>query len=179
MGKAFNGFYNGGFFLVMKRGPKPRDWKERFWEKVDQRGVDDCWPWKAGCSGGGYGWFTLPDAKQTVAHRVAFFLTHGRWPEPQALHSCDNPPCCNPRHLFEGTQTDNMRDASQKGRMRTGEGHPNSKLTWDKVDRMRKQREEAGTSATKLAITYGICDTVVKDVLNERTWKPETRPPGH
>lgn len=92
-----------------------RDWKERFWEKVDKRGPDDCWEWN-GSRTRGYGYFTIRK-KATRAHRLSFFLEHGHWPQPECLHSCDNPACQNPRHLWEGTQLDNIRDACQKGRI--------------------------------------------------------------
>lgn len=81
---------------------------ESFWTKV-QRG-DDCWPYGAGA---GYGKF-----RGMPAHRAAWILTNGRVPPGLfVLHHCDNPPCVRPDHLFLGTQTDNMRDASQKGRL--------------------------------------------------------------
>lgn len=88
---------------------------ERFWSKVDKRGPDECWPWTGGKFWDGYGWFSVAGAKKK-AHRVSFFLQHGRWPEPCCLHRCDNPGCVNPVHLFEGTHTDNMRDRERKGR---------------------------------------------------------------
>ena len=89
----------------------------RFWSKVDRRGPDDCWPWKANRYTNGYGQFWLRP-RQEGAHRVAFKLTHGRWPQPECLHKCDNPPCCNPAHLWEGTKSDNVRDCIAKGRHR-------------------------------------------------------------
>ena len=74
----------------------------RFEAKVDRSGgADTCHPWRGGTDDDGYGVIRL-DGKAHKAHRVAFFLAHGRWPEPCGLHSCDNPPCCNVRHLFEG-----------------------------------------------------------------------------
>jgi len=60
------------------------------------------------------------------AHRVAFTFHHGREPQKYVLHSCDNPGCCNPAHLREGTQLENMRDMNERGRriIRTGEESP-------------------------------------------------------
>src|SRR5262245_2521405 len=86
----------------------------RFWPKVDVRGPDECWPWIAG-KGAGYGSFWL-DGRNVTAHRVAFFLANGKWPDPFGCHSCDNHPCCNPAHIFEGTQWDNDMDRVAKGR---------------------------------------------------------------
>lgn len=83
--------------------PARRPIAERFWEKVERRGPDDCWPWTAGKTAAGYGMFKRPgrDGTRSTAHRVAWELEHGR-PVPDGLvvdHLCENRPCCNPAHL--------------------------------------------------------------------------------
>lgn len=86
----------------------------RFWAKVDRSG--ECWTWTACTNRHGYGQFGIR-RRHYLAHRVSYALAHG--PFDTALyicHSCDNPPCVRPDHLFVGTQLDNMRDASGKGR---------------------------------------------------------------
>lgn len=90
---------------------------ERFWPKVDKRGGDDaCWPWLGGRFESGYGQFSQRP-RNLRAHRVAYELTHGQIPDNlMVLHECDNPPCCNPKHLFLGTNDDNMADRQRKGR---------------------------------------------------------------
>jgi hypothetical protein len=88
---------------------------ERFWSKVDVGEEDDCWEW-TGYRYRKYGRFNFESVSR-LAHRVAWILLHGPLPDEQkVLHSCDNPPCCNPLHLFVGTQTDNMQDMIAKGR---------------------------------------------------------------
>lgn len=90
---------------------------ERFWAKVDRSaGPDGCWPFIGACNHDGYGLFSTPDAL-VAASRVAWEITvglilGGLW----VLHHCDNPPCCNPTHLFLGTNSDNQRDSVAKGR---------------------------------------------------------------
>lgn len=93
---------------------------ERFWSCVDIAGDDECWPWLCARSDQGYG--TVYVLGRTVgSHRVAWSLQHGRTPEPGIVirHGCDNPPCCNPRHLVDGTQADNNRDIARRRRNRT------------------------------------------------------------
>ena|SRR3990167_1783266 len=100
--------------------------RRRFWSKVAKGAEDVCWLWTASCHRNGYGQFvvTTPsrDRRKLLnlrAHRVAWILTQDRHiPDGlQVLHRCDTPHCCNPSHLFLGTPTDNMRDASAKGRL--------------------------------------------------------------
>lgn len=104
----------------------------RFWSKVAKAGVNECWPWTA-CTTGKYGSFAVTHRQCVGAHRVAHFLASGRDPHPLlVLHSCDNPPCCNPAHLREGNFRDNAQDAMRRGRMATGERtgaytHPESR----------------------------------------------------
>ncbi len=99
-----------------------------FWTKVDKAaGPDACWPWTGAKqhkdprypTRGGYGWF-LVNGKQRYVHRHVLEITLGRplAPGEIAMHSCDNPPCCNPRHLHPGTHADNMADMVAKGRDR-------------------------------------------------------------
>lgn len=89
---------------------------ERFWEKVDRRGPDECWMWTASRRALGYGQIRI-GGKSRKAHRVAYELANGPIPAGMAvLHGCDNPPCVNPAHLRAGTMTDNVRDMVTRGR---------------------------------------------------------------
>lgn len=90
--------------------------EQRFWAKVDQRGPDECWPWKLSCDRYGYGAIRHA-GKQTGAHRVAWEMANGRAPGGMCVcHRCDNRRCCNPAHLWLGTHRDNMIDCAAKGR---------------------------------------------------------------
>lgn len=100
-----------------RHGPLPRPLPERFWEKVNVKGVNDCWEWNACQYKNGYGKFALTRSNAVYSHRLAYELTYGSIPNGlYVCHSCDNPRCCNPNHLFAGTQTDNMQDCKRKGR---------------------------------------------------------------
>lgn len=99
----------------------------KFWSYVDkshgQGPQGTCWEWQ-GCRDGGYGKISIGprgSARGYRTPRLSFFLEHGRWPEPNACHHCDNPPCVRPEHLFEGSARDNVLDAKEKGRLATGD----------------------------------------------------------
>lgn len=126
----------------------------RFWTKVDMRGVTECWPWKASKYGHGHGQFApFPNQRPMGAHRIAYALLRGPIPAGMCVcHKCDNPPCCNPDHLFLGTPGDNVRDARSKKRMCHGEAHPCARLTSQQVKEIRA----SGETSTVLARRYGI-----------------------
>lgn len=106
--------------------PKPRSTPaDRFWERVQK--TDDCWLWTGSTDKDGYGWFWV-DGKTATAHRFSYAL-HNDGAIPDGLyvcHSCDNPPCVNPDHLWLGTNQDNMDDCARKGRRR---GRPKRSAT--------------------------------------------------
>lgn len=85
---------------------------KRFWKLVDKTG--DCWLWLGRKDSNGYGTFKFR-GKWDGAHRIAYILSKGEL-KNCACHSCDNPSCCKPDHLFDGTRADNNADARKKGR---------------------------------------------------------------
>lgn len=138
----------------------------RFWAKV-QKG-DGCWLWQGSRLPEGYGQFAWAArygrTRPVKAHRVAWELTHGPIPDGLcACHHCDNPPCCNPAHLFLGTHTDNMRDASAKGRLSVT--RPTAqKVTNEQVLEMKALRA-AGWKLVPLAERFGVTKTLVSLIV--------------
>ena len=90
----------------------------RFWEKVDVRGPDECWEWHGCRFLPGYGHLgRWGDEWSVYAHRVAFEIANDGIPDGLFIcHNCDNPPCCNPAHLWAGTAKDNIQDSIRKGK---------------------------------------------------------------
>lgn len=145
---------------------------ERFWEKVDKRGPDECWPWLA-YTAQGYGRINAggDNGKSLLASRVSWVLHNG--PIPDGLfvcHKCDNPSCVNPSHLFLGTQRDNMRDCSSKGRARggvRGEQNGNAKLNADQVRAIRM----SNLPRREVIARYGISKTQYGNIKRGDQWK--------
>lgn len=159
--------------------PPSRPLAERFWEKVDRRGPDECWPWTAGTNNSrGYGKIAsgpgiIPRA--LLSHRAAYELQVGPVPEGQCvLHECDNPPCCNPRHLFLGTRQDNVEDMVNKGRQRgaSGESNARSKLTPYKVEEIRRTYIKGSPvfGAAAQARKHGVTPTAIRHIIRGVNW---------
>jgi hypothetical protein len=119
----------------------------------------------------GYGQIGLSFPRRLAyAHRIAWELTNGPIPAGEFIcHHCDNPPCCNPSHLFPGTQADNMRDAKCKGRIARGERNYNAVLTDGQV---RSIRALYGTMLQcEIAHRFGVSEMTVSWIVRRITWK--------
>ncbi len=142
----------------------------RFWRSVDVRRRDECWPWQK-ATRGGYGVFHPTKGETVTAHRFALELAIGRplHDGMQARHLvCDNPPCCNPAHLAEGTNADNVADMVSKSRQ--ARGSMKSRLSEDDVLSMRK-RAAAGEVLAHLAAEYDIAASLVTMIVRGQRWK--------
>ena len=144
----------------------------RFWSKVDRSGGPAaCWPWTAYRNSLGYGRFAA--GWTAYAHREAARLVFGDFdPKLDVCHHCDNPPCCNPAHLFIGTHRDNFRDASDKGRLigRRGELSPHARLTWPKVHEIRRAYAAGEASERELGKRFGVSQVAIHFVVTRKTW---------
>jgi hypothetical protein len=155
--------------------------RERFWSYVVQRGPDECWPWKRALNPRGYGTFSYRNGA-IPAHRYAYIVAHGNVDSfTFVCHRCDNPPCCNPAHLFAGTPAENSADMVRKGRYRSpdpasapkGEANGCSKLTEGGVRELRALREE-GWTYQQLGDRYGVTKRAAWLVVKRQSWKHVT-----
>jgi hypothetical protein len=148
----------------------PRPVAPRFWKYVERRSHDECWPWKRSLSASGYGHFKV-GAAVFIASRVSYALATGK--EPGGLlvcHSCDNPMCCNPRHLFLGTDGDNHRDMMAKGRWRAN-GIKGERHRWNKLTEAQARRAKFGNElGCRLAEEFGVRKSTISEIRQGRNW---------
>lgn len=136
---------------------------------------DECWNWH-GTTRDGYGririW-TNPRPNRRSSHfganRIAFWLHNGYWPTKYICHTCDNPLCVNPAHLYEGSQLQNMADRRDRGRTALGVQNGKSKLTPEIVRQIRADLK-AGATHRETAKKYGIVKSTVSFIRTGATW---------
>jgi len=165
--------------FIGNRG-RPANTPDVLWEKVEIRQPHECWPWKGYKNEEGYGRTWIND-NGYYAHRVIFNLVYPNVIQLSApksthdqgflLHTCDNPSCCNPSHLFVGTHADNMADKVAKGRSPdfSGDRGPRCKLTMDQAIEIREKRKN-GISAKQLAKDYELSLSSIKTLLASKSY---------
>lgn len=153
---------------------------ERFWQYIDVGDWDACWEWTGSRHKQGYGQFVLyePSKRNVLAHRMAWEQFWRRPLRQWALHQCNNPPCCNPLHIYDGTPAQNTADSVAAGTYSllpggkaVGEAAGNAKLTDQAVRDIRRRYAEGGVSQQQLADEYGVNQTKISDVVRRRTWR--------
>lgn len=151
----------------------------RFWSKVDRSGGPDaCWLWTANRNRNGYGTLKVGSRRDAtrrtmLAHRKAWELMRGQIPPGSCvLHRCDNPPCCNPAHLFLGTQADNLADMHAKGRGRGPVGRRNSRARFNEMSvRVIRFLRAKGTPVNALARAHKTGRCTIWCIATRRTWQ--------
>lgn len=175
-----------GLIAVNHKSPT----KHRFWRGVDKSGPihpglkTRCWLWTA-FTDRRYG--KIIAFGEQFAHRVSWVIHFGPVPNGLCvLHHCDNPSCVNPKHLFLGTQQDNMTDMNIKGRhskgethgsktrpekVARGEAHGRSKLTGNDVLEIRRLYKTTKLSQRKLAIMFDVSQVTIGKIILRELWK--------
>lgn len=137
------------------------NYPSNFWSRVRKSDSNSCWIWTGATNSGGYGHYTL-NYKQIKAHRTSYELSNNiiLTDKDEILHKCDNPPCCNPKHLVKGTRQDNMIDMVRKGRS-------TSKLTPTQVEEIRIK---SNIKRFILAKEYGVSESTISRIINNKRW---------
>lgn len=132
-----------------------------------------CWEWNGGKHTAGYGVMNVW-GKSMYAHRVSLEIKLGRdiLPGLYACHVCDNPPCCNPEHLFEGTALDNSRDSNSKGR--ASGGRVGNKATTYPIDvfELVESMAARGAKCAEISAAAGISKSYTYALLNGSRTRP-------
>lgn len=143
-----------------------------FERRITIDGATQCWIWNGSVNQWGYGRTKTPLSKERAAHRLSFVLHNGQIGNGLlVLHKCDTPRCCNPQHLFLGTNTDNMRDMAAKGRHsgRRGETNNSAKLTRAGACDIRTAFA-GGETVSSLSQRFGVSRRAIKLLLDGVTW---------
>lgn len=140
------------------------------WSRIDQTDdPNECWLWTGSTHGRGYGRVDF-DNRTWQVHRLIFVSINGDpGPGLQVCHSCDVMRCCNPRHLFAGTNAQNHADKATKGRSARGERNGGGKLTEAQVRRI-KALLERNTPKKRIARDFGIDPAQVRRIAQGRNW---------
>jgi hypothetical protein len=146
----------------------------RFWRYVMPEPNSGCWIWIGSLAPSGYGQIRDKEAdRPETAHRASWRINRGPIPEGMhVLHHCDQRWCCNPDHLFLGTNNDNIQDSAGKGRRKgkraaVGEQQAAAKLTDDIVRYIRASNDKLRV----LAERFGVTETLISMVRRRKIWK--------
>lgn len=141
---------------------------ERFWSRSER--VGDCLIWQGGRGSGGYGKVGWTNRESCYTHRIAWMLTYGEMPKPplQVLHKCGNKSCIEPKHLYAGTQKENVRDAINDGKFHMGPSHwfYNKNLT-EEIRSQIVEEYKAGASQSELGRKYGMSQAGIGSITRK------------
>lgn len=139
-----------------------------FWSKVAIKEKDECWLWH-GKDGNRYGNVSrfYDDKRSELSHRVAYYLTHNRFPIGVTRHTCDLKHCCNPNHLIEGSRNDNIQDAVERNLTAYGKKSASAKLSDQAVISIRN----SPLSHKELAERHGVHSSTILRARRKDTWR--------
>lgn len=158
--------------MVFRR--KPGFTERKFWAKVVKG--PSCWIWTGSRSDFGHGTVRINN-RLLRAHRVVWEWTNGPLPpETCVLHTCDNPPCVRPDHLFTGSKQSNTDDMMKKGRLVVGrrlkgEDHPASKLSQETVADIRQRYAGGGVTQKQLGTEFCVSQVLIGKIVRGEIWR--------
>ena len=154
---------------------------DRFWSNVDIRGESECWLWQLSRDKKNYGQFQLR-GKCERSYRISWFLVNGLIPElfeglpAMICHSCDNPPCCNPNHLFLGNHAINTKDSAVKDRRfslrlgNRGKENCSAELVEVQVCEIKTLLREGVLTHREIAEIYGVSKSTITSIGSGKHW---------
>jgi predicted XRE-type DNA-binding protein len=146
---------------------------EDIWKKINKKSSSECWEWDGYLIWNGYGRITIKN-KGYLVHRLAYELTYGDIPEGLLVcHTCDNRKCCNPQHLFLGTQQSNYNDMVVKNRDRKANGEKQGlhKLTISQVKEIRLLYKSNSYTQKELGNLFKVGQCTISDIINYKLWR--------
>lgn len=150
---------------------RPRiDSKQKFWLKTDKQSDDACWIFLGATDKDGYGQFWDGDIQlMTRAHQFSAKIHLGDCPKGMCVcHTCDNPSCVNPNHLFYGSALDNQKDKMTKNRQTKGESQGHSKLTNNQIEQIRARANE---NYKVLCKEFNLVPSTIYRIWHNQSWK--------
>lgn len=153
---------------LLKLNPKQN---RNFWSKViKSNSIDGCWTW-IGCRlKGGYGLFRF-DGKNQTSHRISWKIHFGKIPDGlHVCHYCDTRNCVNPKHLWLGTNAENMRDRDIKGRASRGESSGVAKFEDSQIIEIRRIHSRGDIFLREIAVKFGVCKATIWQIVNRKSW---------
>lgn len=149
------------------------DVKIRFWHHVNI--TNECWLWIGCINNKGYGKIFIDKVRTIYAHRLSYIIHHGSIKQKMFVcHTCDNPACVNPDHLYLGNNTDNMQDCSRKNRTTFGTKSANAKLTEKDVIYIKKNYTPYKIPMSFFANKFKVNEETVRNIIIGRTWRRVT-----
>ena len=144
---------------------------ERFHAKY-QKAEPGCWEWTAALAGKGYGQIKIPGTRrQAYAHRLSYQIHKGAIPaKTEVCHTCDNPKCVNPAHLFLGSRKENAQDAAQKGRVHISPIGHNGVLAVSQVKRIKEIFRLNLMSIAEVARAFDVSHTTISKIRRGLRW---------
>jgi hypothetical protein len=141
-------------------------WK--FWEQINKKGDDECWEWTGYRRVEGYGEMRFHHFLFRT-HRIAYMTASGQIENGLSVcHKCDNPPCCNPNHLFLGTRSENSKDMLAKGRNHRGEKA--SSVVTEEIVRLIRVDAEMGVPWKQIASKFKLKYTTAWAIITRARW---------
>lgn len=161
---------------LLEKTANSEEGQERFWRKVRVNSSEKCWEWISSFTMRGYGLFgcQLEPTKRVslYAHRISYRLAYGKFPPNlEVCHTCDNPKCVNPDHLFLGDQIDNVADMVKKERNHRGESTGTSKLITNQVQQMRILHIQEKVPCIQIAKLFRMSLQQTSDICHGKAWK--------